>query len=148
MFASIKAFACALTIRAAAAAAPRSPRSVVRYMELAPFGLAELRLDRGDSGLGAGLFGRLSAFGARDADRADRILSDHDRHAAAKRNDFLQLALAIKVLVRRRLAGEVRARAAEGFRRVGLSARQLEIVRVGAVRAHRKAHLAVAVEDG
>src|ERR1700726_1745768 len=80
----------------------------------------------GDAGYRAGLFLRLAADGAAQADGADGLLADVDRHATAERDAVRQRALA--------LVGGFRALRPfggghpEGARRVGLAAGELDVV--------------------
>src|SRR4029079_13585890 len=81
----------------------------------------------GEAGHGA----LLVAFAPRpaDADRADRFLTDLDRNAAAQRDNIGQFTLPRERRHVARALPPFRRGAAEGARRVGLAARQFEIVR-------------------
>src|SRR5580704_17588664 len=87
----------AFTKLAARASEPASPIGIfVLNIVISP--LAQLALDRGDAGFGAGLFARHAAIGARDSNRADHITVDDDGNAAAQGNDVGERALAVKVV--------------------------------------------------
>ena len=90
--------------------------------------------DLGDAGARAGFLLGLAAGRAAQADAADGLLADHDRHAAAERNDIGQHPLALIGGLGPLRPG--RGRAPERARGIGLAAGELEIVRRAAVALH------------
>src|SRR5713101_5877399 len=106
----------------------------------------ELIGDLVDSGLCAGLFLRLAADRAAQADRTDRIPAGIDRHSAAKRDDIGKHPLP-------RIRGlgvlrPLRRGLAERARGVGLAAGKLDVMRIGVVALEEDAQPAGAVDNG
>src|SRR5215831_2339910 len=121
-----------------ASSAPRSSATARRLLELVRH--------LGDPGHGAFLV----AFRARaaHADRADGLVADLDRDAAAQRDDVGELPLRGDLRRLRRPFGPFRAGAAEGARGIRLAPRQFEIVRVGLVRLQKYSQPPSAIDDG
>src|SRR5690349_7031322 len=107
-------------------------------------GLVELVLDLVDAGLGADLI-LVAAWGAGDADRADRLLANHDRQRAARGCDIGEEQLSgHRVLPD--VLGELAGRDPERARRVGLLPGIFERVDPGGVMAEPDQHFAVAAD--
>src|SRR3984957_13276174 len=85
--------------------------------------IGHLRDSRHGAGLVAGR-GR-----AADADGADGLVADLDRHATPQCNDVFELALAGELRARLGARSPIGRGAAKRARRIGLALRQLDIVR-------------------
>src|SRR5262245_64879310 len=100
----------------------------------------------GNPGVGA----LLVALGARaaDADGADGLVADLDRHPAAQRNDVGELALGGELGHLGGALGPLRAGAPESARGIGLAGGEFEVVRVGLVRLQEHAQPGGAIARG
>ncbi len=94
--------------------------------------------------LGAILVALLAAGRSADADRADHLVADLDRHAAAERDHLRQAALAHEIGFA--ALGPFQRRPPEGSGRVGLAAGELGAVRWRAVAPQQHLDLAGAVD--
>src|SRR5437867_7109841 len=108
--------------------------------------LLQLVLHFGDSRLGAGFLHGLATWRPAQADRADCLFTDHDRNAAAERNDVRKTALAGDIA----FGGAFRPVGGgppERQRGVGLAAGEFEIVRRRSVALEKYAQPAGAIEN-